>query len=507
VHTLIHSYDASDTMVVDGDTYPARCLVDDDEGMRMLLVRDTIKAADYRHAIGNGAGMIVRIQPRIEFLLLDADADFDNLIHDRAEDTYFVDSRYWTAHVTLPTFFEAYRTRYAPRGEQSEFVHLHVHSEFSSLDGLSTPDEMVAAAVRMGQTAMAITDHGTVAGQPAFQIACDKAGMKAILGIEAYFVDDRFSREDRYGYWHLILLAQTQEGLRNLWAMSTESFRDGYYGKPRLDWETLERYAEGVICSTACLGGPVAKPYLAGDTDRAVSNLGRLKAIFGDRLYAELHANSLPDQIKANRWLVETARTHDVPLVVVVDSHYPTQEDADAHRVWLSVTTNKDVSDDTQLFAGQQDYSLRDEIDVRVALNYLAPDEVDEAITNTRVIADQCTARIEKREHMPVYSNASAEHPDPVQHDRERLYELCMARWEERTDKKINGEEVYLERFEREFGLISGKFFCGYFLIVWDLISHAKKNGILVSPGRGSGGVRHPLRTVHDPGSYRAPRL
>jgi DNA polymerase-3 subunit alpha len=487
VHTLIESYSPSATVTIADQTFPERCLLEDEDGQRLMLVRDTIKVADYTHAVSHGAGMIVRTEPRLAFVLNET---FSESVHpDTGDDTYFLDSRYWTAHENLPTFFEAFQARYAPKSENSNFVHLHAHSEYSPLDGLSTPEEMVNAAVRMGQKAMAITDHGTCAGQPAFQIACDKGGIKPILGIEAYFVDDRSVRENRYDYWHLILLAQDQEGLRNLWAMSTESFRDGYYDrKPRLDWETLERYAEGVLCSTACLRGPVVDPYLKGDTERAVSNLGRLKAIFGDRLYAEIHANQIPDQIKANRWLTETARTYDVPLVAVCDSHYPTSADADAHRVWLSITTNKDVTDDSSLFQGQQDYSLRDEVDVRVALSYLAPDEVDEAVANTSVIAERCTARIEKRLHMPVYSRRSAEYPDPVARDKERLFELCMQRWEERTTGKTKSQDVYLARFEREFNLIVEKGFPGYFLIVWDIISHAKRNRVMVSPGRGSGG-------------------
>jgi DNA polymerase III subunit alpha len=490
MHALVETYSPSATVTLDGQTYPECCVLEDDDGIRMLLVPgNTINVVDYHDALSQGITMIVRAQPQLAFVLDDSYAD--HLVADQEEGTYHLDSRYWTPCETLPTYFEAFQIRYGPKGEKTGFVHLHTHSEFSALDGLSTPDEMVQAAVAMGQSAMAITDHGTCSGQPAFQIACERAGIKPVLGVEAYFVDDRFQRGDehRYGYWHLILWAETPEGLRNLWAMSTESFRDGYYDrKPRLDWDTLERYAEGVLCSTACLRGPVVHPYLQGDTDRAVSNLGRLKAIFGDRLYAEIHANQLEDQIKANRWLVETARTYDVPLVAVVDSHYPHKDDADAHRVWLSVTTNKDVSDDSSLFAGGQDYSLQDEVDVRTALRYLAPDEVDEAIANTKVIADRCTARIEKREHMPVYSNASAEHPDPMQYDAERLYDLCMSRWDERTLGKSKSQDIYRERFEREFGLISSKNFNGYFLIVWDIVSYAKKNGILIGPGRGSGG-------------------
>lgn len=488
MHTVIQSYDPTDTITFGGDTYPARCLLEDDDGQRILLVRDRILIDDWSDALDHGAAMIVRADPVPAYLFSDS---FEvNRSEDTTEGIYFVDSRYWAHCASLPTYFEAFQARYAPR-EQSGFVHLHTHSEHSALDGLSTPEEMAQRAVAMGQIAMAVTDHGTCAGHPPFQNACDKAEIKPIFGLEAYFQEDRFARgqEHRYAYWHLILWAETQEGLRNLWAISTESFRDGDYDrKARIDWDTLERHSEGVLCSTACLRGPVVQPYLAGDPDRAVANLGRLKAIFGDRLYAELHCNRLPQQIKANQWLVETARTYGVPLVAVVDSHYPTTEDAETHRVWLSVTTDKEVTDDSQLFSGKQDYSLQDEVDVRVALNYLPPDVVDEAVNSTVTIAERCTARIEKRLHMPVYSRRTPEHPDPAVRDRERLYELCMERWEERTLGKSKSQEIYLARFEREFNLIAEKLFPGYFLIVWDLVTYAKKNGVLIGPGRGSGG-------------------
>ena len=489
MHTLIESY-SSATMQIGRQVFPERCVLEDEDGIRMLVVHSDILGSDWVDAADQSVGLIVRQSPEPAYVFIERFSE--NARFDEGQNAWFLDSRYWTLCgdlSALPTYFQAFQAHYAPV-EVTQFVHLHTHSEYSPLDGLSTPEEMVRAAVSMGQPGMGITDHGTCAGQPVFQNECDKVGIKAVHGIELYFVDNRLDHtpEHKNDYWHLIIWAATDEGLRNLWAISTESYREeSFYAKPRVDWDVLERHAEGLIASTACLRGPVVDPYLKGDTDRAVANLGRLKAIFGDRLYAEVHTNKLPDQVRANQWLVDTARTHGIPLVAVCDSHYPTPDHVDAHRVWLSIQTNKDVSDDSTLFQGQQDYSLASEFDVRFALDYLDPAAVDESIANTLVITEQCTARIQKRSHMPVYSRRSAEHADPVEHDKQRLFEICMERWEERTLGKTHDQNVYLERFEREFGLIIDKGFAGYFLIVWDIIIHAKRNGIMVGAGRGSG--------------------
>jgi DNA polymerase-3 subunit alpha len=348
---------------------------------------------------------------------------------------------------------------------------------------------MVEAARADGQTAMAITDHGTCAGHPAFQLACDEAGIKPIFGMEAYFVNDRLvPGESNNDYWHLILLAMDDEGLRNLWAMSTESYRDGFWGKPRIDWDTLQRLNKGVMATTACLGGPVIGPYSKGDEPQAIANLLRLKEIFGDRLYAEIHVNHLDEQLRANDWLVETCETYQVQPIAVVDSHYAHKEDQHTHQVWLSMQTNKDIADESSLFGGGQDYHLMNEEEVRGSLHYLPPEFVEAAIVNTVLLADRCTAKIEKRSHNPVYSRITPEYPDPIAHDCDRLLDVCMERWLERTGGKSYGHEVYEERFAKEYSMIVDKGFAGYFLMVWDMVAYAKKNGVLVGPARGSGG-------------------
>lgn len=390
----------------------------------------------------------------------------------------------------------------------NNFVHLHVHSEFSPLDGLATVKEIVSTVKADGNTAVAVTDHGVCSAHPDFQIACEAEGIKPIFGLEAYFVDDRFSREGKVtDYWHLILWAMDDKGLKNLWAMSTESYRDGLRGKyARIDWDTLRRLNKGVMCSTACLGGPVLNPFVKGDEDLALSNLLRLKEIFGDRLYAEIQTGIQPDQVRGNYWLLEQAHRYGIEPVVTCDSHYATREDKRAHKTWLASAIGKTLDElaDSTMFEGDEDYHIAESAEVRSGISYLATHEIasvlgmtgltapsdlwERALTNTQVIADRCSAKIELSSHNPIYSRKTAEHPNPAKHDIERLLTQCMDRWDERTGKKKHGSTVYMRRFENEFTMIAEKGFAGYFLMVADLVGYAKGNGILVGPGRGSGG-------------------
>lgn len=364
------------------------------------------------------------------------------------------------------------------------FVNLHTHSEGSALDGYSKVAEMVAYAKELGQTAIALTDHGVVTLHPDLQDICDKEGIKPIFGLEAYLVEDRFAREDLYGYQHLVLWALDDEGLDNLYAMSTESWRDGLYGKyPRLDYDTLTRFSKGVAASTACLRGPVAHPYLKGNVAGALQNLSRLKAIFEDRLYIEIHANSLPDQIKVNKWLVERAAEFEIPLLAAMDSHYTHAEERDDHQVWIAMQTGKDADGDNALFGGGQNYHIASTQEMINSLSYLGDDACFEAIINTGKLAERCTARIRAKEGLPRYSVGE----DAEQQDIDKLFELCLKNWDDRVKGKPDPEEVYLARFEREIDLLIRKGFPGYFLMNADIVGYAKANGVLVGPGRGSG--------------------
>lgn len=409
----------------------------------------------------------------------------------------------WHTFPHPPTLVEfAERSTVAPRAVQGTFTHLHTHSEYSALDGLSTVKELAALAAADGNPALAITDHGTCAGHPSLQRACDEVGVKPIFGMEAYFVDDRLRRpgaapvmtgdkeidaasrerraaevqELRYGYSHLILLAKDDEGLRNLWALSTEGFRDGYYDrKPRIDWDSLRRHSRGLIATSACLGGPLSRLLLDGHHDAARAKLSRLLELFGEDFYLEVQPAALPDQWNLNKLLVALSQDLGVPLVAAADGHYPTFEDKDLHKTWLACQTSADNEAYWHF-----DHSM-DEASLRKRLDYLDPQAVDQAVENTVKIAEQCDARIESKIVMPVYFKQGG-----YDRDAEKLREFCLDNWD-RIKSTAHSQEVYRERFEREFDLISRKQYCGYFLMVSDYVCWAKENGILVGPGRGSG--------------------
>jgi DNA polymerase-3 subunit alpha len=492
-YRLVQAYTPDgDEIEFEGRAFPAICLVEDVDGIRLLLIPSRTQPLPLRMwaaAHADGAQALVSAFP-VAYVLAD-----DFVAHREAQGAddgalVIVPDRLWTSTNEPPR----YASMVLRREEEpalppvTSFVNLHVHTEFSSLDGLATLDELATAARENGQQALAVTDHGTCAAHPALQKAATSHGLRPIFGMEAYFVENRRDRpENQYDYWHLVLWAMDDEGLRNLWAMSTESYRDGFHGKPRLDWSTLQRLGTGVMASTACLGGPLLDPWKAGNEELAVNNLLLLKSIFEGRLYIELHANHLEEQIPGNKWLIELAEKYEVPLIAVADSHYARRSEKQTHQDWLSVALNKDVRE-TNLFQGNQDYHLMNEAEMRHALSYLPQSAVDEAILNTAIVANRCTAEIRPNLRNPIYSRASDEHPDRVQHDVERLTDACLKRWEERTVGKPHPQSVYIERFEKEMGLLIPKGFCGYFLMVSDLVAYAKEIGILVGPGRGSGG-------------------
>jgi DNA polymerase-3 subunit alpha len=394
----------------------------------------------------------------------------------------------------IPTYHEVLdqlEAKQDPPKAAAGFVHLHTHSEYSPLDGLSRMDEIVREVTAHGQTAVAITDHGTCAGHPELQRAADKAGVKPIFGIEAYLCDDRVIRAEpgdkelqaklRNDYWHVCLFAQDNTGLRNIWAASTESFRDGFYHRPRMDWDTLGRFNEGVIASTGCLRGPVAVAIKNGDADLARQRLTRLMDLYPGRLYVELQPNDMPDQVKLNTTLVALAREFHLPLLATVDSHFPTADDAHAHDVWIACQTNKDVQDEGDLFAEDLNLYVMGEDEVRAGLAYLGQDVVEESIANTRALADRCTARIEGETTTPSFTGT------PKQ-DEERLWRLIEDNWDRLPITDEASRKTYIDRVAREMSLLVDKGFCGYYLMVADYCAWAKDNGILVGPGRGSGG-------------------
>jgi DNA polymerase III subunit alpha len=464
---------------------PLCCLIEDaTTGLRWLVINGSVVLPAHRDsAVRAGAHGVVRPGDG----LFASMSDFERTCSkDGAWDTFLeAPAHIWVSLDRLPIGEDLLTSRALPAlGKATEFVHLHVHSDFSPLDGLALVDEIVDRVVLDGQRAVALTDHGVCAGHPKLQQAADKAGIKPIFGIEANFVmtmADK-TKETMGAYWHLILLATNEVGLRNLWAASTAAYKDGYYGRARLDWSVLERFNEGLICSTACLRGPLADLILKEDEYGAIAQLARLQAIFGDRLLIELHTNQLPQQRLLNERLVSLAHDRSLPLIVVADSHYACQEDQGAHQAWIALQTNKDLQDEGDLFAGHQDYHVSTAAEVAASISYLGPEVVEAAMRHTVTVADSCDVTIKKRSSTPVFNRRCDE---PYEKDNEHLRALCEAAFTQRVAHKANAQ-VYRDRLEEELDLLTTKRFSGYMLMVWDQCHFAKTHGILMGPGRGS---------------------
>lgn len=490
--------DADNTVTVDGDTVTAYSVLEDDEGIRWLACPSTDVP---QH-------LAIRAADSCAMLLAPADDRYKAISIEQ-----YSDGQPWGDFDEIPSYFHldvdaapAPEKELTP--EQVGMVHLHTHSEYSLLDGLPMTDEIVAKVISQDGKYACVSDHGNVAAHPDLQKSCDKAGIKPIFAMEAYLVDDRRKTLDDFpepepdktdpqavqayqkrraafvkelnDYWHIVLIATSQEGLHNLWAMSTESYRTGMRGKyPRLDWDVLREHSEGVVATTGCLRGPLLhKGLLDGDMDGAIERLGKLMEIFPDRLYVEIHCNQLPQQKVGNQLLVEICKEYKLPLVVAVDSHYVNEGDGRQHKVWTSLQTDKDIEAETTLFAGPQDYWMKTEAEVRESLDYLPEEAVSESIRNTAVIALQCTARMEGEPTPPIFSKGG------IDEDNQRLLDLCLSNWHLTKGKRYS-QEVCAERFEREFSLIKRKHFSGYFLMTADMTNYAHSRGILVGPGRG----------------------
>ncbi|MEY2755955.1 MAG: polymerase alpha subunit, partial [Actinomycetota bacterium] len=372
------------------------------------------------------------------------------------------------------------------------FTHLHVHTEFSMLDGAARLDELVAKAAQDGQPALGITDHGNMYGVLEFYKECRKQGVKPVIGTEAYMAhDSRAERPARRGrvddsggdteggkklYYHLTLLAETDQGYRNLIQLASLAFLEGYYYKPRMDWELLEKYHHGLIATTGCLGGHVLQSLLMGDEKGALEKAGRLQEIFGrDNLFVELQDHGLAAQRDTNPQLVELARRINAPIIGTNDSHYVHRDDHEAHDALLCVQTGAMLSDPKRFkFEGQEHY-LKSSAEMR----YLFRD-LPEACDNTLWIAERADVNIEFGK--PLLPNFPI--PEGFTDDAAYLdhlaWEGARMRWGEVLPSSV------VERVAYELQVIKNMGFASYFLIVWDLIKHAKDSGIRVGPGRGS---------------------
>ena len=360
-----------------------------------------------------------------------------------------------------------------------KFVHLHVHSEFSLLDGASRVKELPIRAKELGMDAIAITDHGVMFGAIDFYKACKANDVKPIIGCEVYVAPrTRFDKEAGIDnkYNHLILLAKNNNGYKNLSKLVSLSFLDGYYYKPRVDKELLEKYHEDLICCSACLAGEVPQAILNNDMEKAEETAMWFKNLFGEDYYLEVQANSMSEQIMVNQKLVSLARKLDIPLVATNDSHYLKKEDYYNHEVLLCVQTGKRMTDEDRMTFSTNDFYVK------------SPEEMEEffeglpeVLENTVKIAEKCNVEFE-------FGNTILPNYD-VPEEFETHYDYIKHLTDTGMQKRYgdNIPQDIIDRKEYELSVIKKMGYVDYFLIVWDYINWAKSQGIPVGPGRGSG--------------------
>ena len=361
----------------------------------------------------------------------------------------------------------------------SDFVHLHIHSEFSLLDGANRIKDLPIRAKELGMNAIALTDHGVMYGAIDFYKACKKEEIKPIIGCEVYVAPrSRFDKEPNIDnkYYHLILLAKNNQGYKNLSKLVSIGFVDGYYYKPRIDLEVLEKYHEGLICLSACLAGAVNQALLNGQEEKAEEIALWHKKVFGDDYYIEIQNNGIKEQVLANQKLVKLARKLNIPLVATNDAHYLRKEDAYNHEVLLCIQTGKRMSDPDRMRFDT------DELYVK------SPEEMTEyfsafpdAIENTVEIANKCNVEFEFGHTILPNYDVPAEYPTHYDFFKKLCDNGIKNRYGENPSKEI------LDRAEYEIGVIKKMGYVDYFLIVWDFIHYAKTHNIPVGPGRGSG--------------------
>jgi len=359
------------------------------------------------------------------------------------------------------------------------FTHLHVHTEYSLLDGSGKIKELLPRAKELGMDSIAITDHGVMYGVIDFYKKAREVGIKPILGCEIYVAPgSRFDREVGKGddrYHHLVLLAENNEGYKNLMKIVTRGFTEGYYYRPRVDYEILERYHEGIIALSACLAGEIPGKLLKNDEEGAKASALRLQSIFGEgNFFLELQDHGIREQTLVNTGLIRMSKETGIPLVATNDVHYIMAEDDVPHDLLLCIQTGKLVTDEDRMRYEGGQYYLKSEEEMRKIFPY-AP----EALDNTHKIAERCNVEIEFGiQKVPRYDVPEGYNAESY------LRSLCSEGLKKRYGD--NPSSQLTERMDYELSTIRDMGYVDYFLIVWDFIHFAKSRGIAVGPGRGS---------------------
>lgn len=384
-----------------------------------------------------------------------------------------------------------------------EFVHLHLHTEYSLLDGAIRIEELMEQAKKYQMPAVAITDHGNIFGVVEFYKKACKYDIKPIIGCEVYLAPQ--SRFDKakinrdYGIpeeasFHLTLLVENEQGYKNLTRLVSSSYLEGFYYRPRIDMEILSQHSDGLIVLSGCLKGEIPYNIYQGNIDKASKITKNLKEIFQDRFYLEIQSNSIPEQTIANRGIIELSKKYNIPLVATNDCHYLNREDARAHEILLCIQTGKNINDEKRLKFHSDEFYFKSPEEIYREFN-----EIQDSIKNTLVIADRCNFEFKLGNYkLPKYKVPQGFTEDTY------LRKLAIEGIESRFNGRITNE--YYERLERELDVITKMGFSSYFLIVWDFINYARKKSIPVGPGRGSAAgslVAYALRiTDIDPIKY-----
>jgi len=359
-----------------------------------------------------------------------------------------------------------------------DFAHLHVHTEYSLLDGAARIGDLLDRCQELGMKHIAITDHGAMYGAVEFYKGCNARGLHPIIGCEVYMAPrsmyDKEGRTDS-NYAHLLLLCENQQGYRNLIKLVSMGFTEGFYYKPRIDYPTLAKHSEGLICASACLAGDIPRYLLEGRETEAKKLAGDLLEMFGpERFFIELQDHGLEEQQRLNPMLAKLAKEMGIGLIATNDLHYVNKEDAAAHEVLLCIQTGKTMEDEERMRFGTEEFYLK------------SPDEMSglfakwpESLENTIKIAERCQVDFDfDTRHLPAFH--SGLDISNAEYLRKMAWEGVSKRYPEVTDE-------IKERLEYELGVIESMGFVDYYLIVWDFVHYARENGIMVGPGRGSG--------------------
>lgn len=359
---------------------------------------------------------------------------------------------------------------------KGDFVHLHVHTEYSLLDGSGKIPNLIARVKELGMKSIAITDHGVMYGCVDFYRAAKDQGIKPIIGCEVYVASksmhDKTNNKDNETH-HLVLLVKNETGYQNLMKIVSQASIDGFYYKPRTDHDYIREHSEGIIASSACLGGEVQSNILSGNINKAKEIALLYKEIFKDGFYLELQYHGVDEQQKVNEELVKMSKELDIPLICTNDVHYINREDSRAHDILLCVQTGKTVDEEKRMRYPSDEFYLKSPEEMYETFSY-----VPEALSNTVKIAEQCNFDYKFHESkLPKFP--LSEGVDPYEYLRDTCYQGLKERYGEIT-KELT------DRLEYELGVIKSMGYVDYFLIVWDFIRFANENKIATGAGRGS---------------------